>query len=183
MWLMAALTLSAVGAALIQARLPLSHVWAMLDVVIHGCFGAACMVGSMPRLGGGMIVVSGGAGILIDLDHLIAARSADPMAMMSLNARPPAHSLIGVVVLALAVGLLSRWRFAYAALTGMLAHLLWDCVSPPGVVLFYPFLAHTSVVLPVWAVFTGLLSVSLAHWRVGASAGRTAAYTRRLERV
>jgi len=179
-WLLALLVVAAVAVAL-QVRTPISVVWAVLDVAIHGSLAGVCLVCRLPRWGPAPVIAAAAAGILIDLDHLVAARSPDPMAMMSLSTRPPTHSLAGILVLAAATHLFLGWRVAYAAFVGMLAHLLWDCVAEPGVVLLFPFVADRSVVLPVWAAVACLAGLTLFNRplrgaRVGMndSGGRTA---------
>ena len=66
------------------------------------------------------------AALLIDVDHVVAARSARPRATTALSARPRTHSLLtaaGVGCVAWAAG--GPWH-GWAAFAGLGSHLLHD---------------------------------------------------------
>ena len=66
------------------------------------------------------------AGTLIDVDHIVAARSARPRAMLSLETRPRSHTLLGAAALGAACAAAGGPAHGWAAFAGLAAHLLRD---------------------------------------------------------
>lgn len=169
-WLMAAgLGLLWLGAIVLQHRSPPATLWAALDAVAHGAAAGLCTVWLWPAFGARPVLSAMLAGTLIDLDHAVAAHSLDPHRMMSLDARPPTHSLAGAAVF----GVLAWAAFGvidgYAVAIGVLAHLLGDAVEPAGVPFLAPFVAYAQMHVPTWALGLG----------IGLSACASAALARR----
>jgi len=92
------------------------------DPFAHALLAAAVVA----PLGRRAMVTAVVAGTLIDVDHIVAARSARPSAMLSLPTRPRSHALLGTVAAAAlgtaAGGPLHGW----AAFAGLTSHLLRD---------------------------------------------------------
>ncbi len=76
---------------------------------------------------------------LIDIDHLIWARSLSIKRMLNLGGRPAFHSVPAVLAIASIVYLISGSVFITAvSLNSMGSHLIWD-LATGGVKLIYPW--------------------------------------------
>jgi membrane-bound metal-dependent hydrolase YbcI (DUF457 family) len=109
------------------------------------------------------LTLSSSAGLTIDLDHVIAARSIAPERLMGLAARPPSHSLLGTAALALATSSLAGPRLGWGVWVGLTTHLPWDAAAAPGVPLLVPLVANPHVVIPTWAFLVGLAALAVAN--------------------
>ena len=153
----------------LQARLALGLGWALLDVLGHAAVALAIMLWTWPAWGWRPTLVAVLAATLIDLDHVVAAGSLDPARLTSLAARPPAHSLLGTLVLANLGAAFGGPRLGYAAGVGALSHIVRDATAPPGVPLLVPLVDDWHLLLPDWSLL-GLVvalaaaSVLLASW-------------------
>jgi membrane-bound metal-dependent hydrolase YbcI (DUF457 family) len=136
----------------IQARLPLSVEWAVLDEVAHAALALFALVWVQPAWGWRPVLVGIAAATLIDIDHVVAARSILPADMMSLYARPLLHSVLGVVVIANLGAAFGGWRLALAASIGAVTHIARDAIAEPGVPLLVPFVDDWRVILPTWVL-------------------------------
>jgi hypothetical protein len=107
----------------------LSALW---EVFAHGVL-AAFVVGPLAwnspqrwRLLGLAFV----GGIVLDLDHAVAAKSLSPEAMESLSGRPATHSLVFATALALlGFTLTRRWVVAWGIFAILASHLLFDAAG------------------------------------------------------
>jgi len=135
--------------------------WAGLDALAHGAAAGLVAVWLVPGFGTRTLVWGIAAGILIDLDHAVAARSLNPLQMMSLAARPPTHSLLAALALAALVGSLRGWIVGYAVGIGIVAHLLGDAIEPAGVPLLVPFVANPWMRVSVTTLVLGMLVMAL----------------------
>jgi membrane-bound metal-dependent hydrolase YbcI (DUF457 family) len=156
----------------IQARLPLSLAWAVLDELGHASVALVVLIWTRPRWGWRPLVAGMLAATLIDVDHVVAARSLVPAEWMSLHARPLAHSILGVLVIANLGAAFGGWRFGYTAAAGAATHIARDAVAVPGVPLLVPMDGDWRVVVPGWtlpAVIFGLacLSAACTRWAPG----------------
>jgi LexA-binding, inner membrane-associated putative hydrolase len=150
------------GALELQERsAPGQLTWAALDIAVHGAAAGLCAVWLLPGYGWRPLASAIAAGILIDLDHAVAARSLDPLNMMSIGARPPTHSLLAAVLFGIVAGRLLGAVCGYAVAIGMLAHLLGDAVEPPGVPLLVPFVANPTIQVPAGMLIGGMLAMAL----------------------
>ena len=142
------------------------------DPLLHALLAAAVVapLGRRPML---TAVV---AGTLIDVDHVIAARSARPSAMLSLRTRPPSHALLATVAAAAigtaAGGPLHGWA-AYAGLTSHLLRDASDDAAPTP--LLWPW-APARQIGPA-AAAGGIAALALGSWaiRAACAARRTSA--------
>ncbi|GAA4352759.1 hypothetical protein GCM10023185_12740 [Hymenobacter saemangeumensis] len=106
-------------------------------------------------------------GVLIDLDHAIAAGSFDFKAMLSLPGRPLGHSLLVAALVAAALALLLRlWRARYAGwgpfylfLASLLSHIVRDGDTPWA----YPWEAGPIPPAVFWGVFVPLSFLHLGY--------------------
>ncbi len=92
------------------------------DPLLHALLAAAVVapLGRRPML---TAVV---AGTLIDVDHVIAARSARPSAMLALRTRPRSHALLATVAAAALGTAAGGPVHGWAAYAGLTSHLLRD---------------------------------------------------------
>jgi LexA-binding, inner membrane-associated putative hydrolase len=95
---------------------------AAADPFAHALLAAA-VVAPLGRRAMATAVVAGTA---IDVDHVVAARSAHPRAMLSLDTRPRSHTLLGAVALGAAATALGGPVHGWAAFAGLASHLLRD---------------------------------------------------------
>ena len=144
------LTWQAVDA--MQARLTLSVEWAVLDEVAHAALALFVLLWVQPVWGWRPVLVGIAAATLIDIDHVVAARSLLPADMMSLYARPLLHSVLGVLVIANLSAAFGGWRVAVAASIGAITHIARDAIAEPGVPLLVPFSNEWHMILPMWTL-------------------------------
>lgn len=115
----------------------LSAVWAVL------AHGVLCLIAVAPvvwrsrhRLGYGLLAFFGGS--LIDLDHFVAAGTANLHTIETLSGRPDTHSLVFVTALTLVALLVTRRPVAaWSVFAVNLAHLLFDAAGG-GEHILYP---------------------------------------------
>jgi membrane-bound metal-dependent hydrolase YbcI (DUF457 family) len=103
-------------------------------------------------------------GIVLDLDHAIAAGSLSPGAMEELGRRPPTHSLLFALALSLlGLALFRSRRLAWGIFAVLASHLLFDAAGD-GVRWLYPLAEPESI---PWAVCpVGILALFAASWIV-----------------
>jgi hypothetical protein len=161
--LVTALLLIWLGALELQEHsAPGQLTWAALDVLVHGSTAGLCAVWLLPGFGWRPFIAAIAAGVFIDLDHAVAARSLDPLKMMSLAARPPTHSLLAAVLVGIVAGRLLGRVCGYAVGIGIVAHLLGDAIEPAGVPLLVPFVANPRLQVSVSVLIGGMLVMALA---------------------
>jgi hypothetical protein len=92
------------------------------DPFVHALLAAAVVV----PLGRRAMVTAVVAGTVIDVDHIVAARSVRPAAMIGLRTRPRSHALLATAAAA-AVGTAAGGPVhGWAAFAGLASHLLRD---------------------------------------------------------
>lgn len=147
-------------------------IMALLDIPING-LTALFVVAPLilrpfrPRLA----LLALAAGILLDLDHAVAARSIHLEDMLSLQARPIAHSLGFVVLASLLAGLIARRVVVgWVVIAALSSHLMRD-MALGGVRLYYP--AEGVSRIPYPSYLAGLLLLLLISFVIrGISAKR-----------
>ena len=147
---------------------------AAADPFAHALLAAA-VVAPLGRRAMATAVVAGTA---IDVDHVVAARSAHPRAMLSLDTRPRSHTLLGAVALGGAATALGGPVHGWAAFAGLASHLLRDASDDAAPTpLAWP-LASPRQIGRSRAV-AGIAALALGSWalsrRGAASAGPSAA--------
>jgi membrane-bound metal-dependent hydrolase YbcI (DUF457 family) len=132
-----------------------------LDLACH--LGTACVV-TLPVLPNtehkrqfGLIAL--GSAVLLDLDHVLAARSLAVNSWMTMPSRPPTHSFGTMILLAWATERLNPGkRLWLAVLLGIGSHLLRD-LSTGGAPLWHP---RRVITWPAPAVFLTLIALTIA---------------------
>ena len=150
----------------LQARLGLGLGWALLDEVAHAAVALSIMLWTWPAWGWRPTAVAVLAATLIDVDHAVAAGSLDPARLTSLAARPPAHSLLGVLALANLGAAFGGSRLGYAAGVGALSHIVRDATAPPGVPLLVPFTDEWHLLLPGWSLLGLVVALAATNVRL-----------------
>ena len=95
---------------------------AATDPVAHVLLAAAVVA----PLGRGAVRTAVVAGTVIDVDHIVAARSAWPRALIGLETRPRSHALLGAVALGAVGTAAGGITHGWAAFAGLASHLLRD---------------------------------------------------------
>ena len=95
---------------------------AATDPVAHALLAAAVVA----PLGRGAVRTAVVAGTVIDVDHIVAARSAWPRALIGLETRPRSHALLGAVALGAVGTAAGGITHGWAAFAGLASHLLRD---------------------------------------------------------
>jgi membrane-bound metal-dependent hydrolase YbcI (DUF457 family) len=109
-------------------------------------------------------------GVVVDLDHAVAAQDISPRAMEHLAHRPDTHSLPIAVALTLAAFVLTRNRLvAWSVFAVIVAHLLFDAAGGNEYWLF-PLKDPDSI--PWLACPTGLGLLTLGSWALVRRADR-----------
>jgi hypothetical protein len=128
-------------------------------------------------LGRGPLRTAVAAGTLIDVDHVIAARSARPERMISLRTRPRSHALLAAAAAAAVGGAAGGGVHGWAAFAGLLSHLLYDASDDAAPTpLLWPLAPARQIGRRRAAA--GIAALALASWaisRAAAGAGRSSA--------
>jgi hypothetical protein len=114
-------------------------------------------------------------GVLIDLDHAVAAGSFDFKAMLSLPGRPVGHSLLVAGLVAGTLGLALRWhdgRYAnwgpfYLFFASLVSHIARDGVTPWA----FPFTASPIPKEVFFGIFIPLTGLHLLYGARSAKIG------------
>ena len=121
-------------------RSEISRVRIYSDPLQHAAIAAVVVAPLAPRAPRGVLTTAVAAALLIDLDHVIAARSVRARHTTGLDRRPVSHSLLAAALAAALVtaraGPLHGWA-AFAALGSHLLHDAGDTAAPTP--LLWPF--------------------------------------------
>jgi len=145
---------------------------AAADPVIHALVAAAVVA----PLGRAAVTTAVAAGTLIDVDHPLAARSARPAAMLSLDTRPRSHCLLATVAVGAAGAVAGGPVHGWAAFAGLASHLLRDAADDAAPTpLLWPWAAPRQIgrgraLAGIAALAAGSYVVS--RW-AGSASGRT----------
>jgi membrane-bound metal-dependent hydrolase YbcI (DUF457 family) len=139
------------------------------DPFAHGLLAGA-VAAPLARGGGrGPVVTAVVAGTLIDVDHVVAARSLRPVTWVTLGGRPRAHTLLLAVGAGGVVGLLGGRTHGWAAFGGLASHLLRDASDPGGAPILWPLSGRRHI--PRAAYGAGIAGLVLGSWLVSRSSG------------
>jgi hypothetical protein len=130
---------------------------AYFDPLLHGLVSAAVVA----PLGRRAQVASVAAGLVIDLDHAVAARSFQVDKMWTMPVRPPTHSVTVAVASGGVVGALAGPSYGWATFAGLLSHVLRDAVEAKTHVL-WPWSPRDRV--SERAFVAGTAALALASW-------------------
>ena len=137
---------------------------AATDPFAHAALAAAVTA----PLGRAAMLTAVMAGTAIDVDHVVAARSLRPSAMLTLRERPPSHTLLGPLVAGAAGALAGGPVHGWAAFAGLASHLLRDASDDAAPTpLLWPFLAPRQIGRRRAAV--GIAALALGSWLVRTS--------------
>src|SRR4051812_31704205 len=93
------------------------------DPLQHAAIAAAVAAPLVPRAGRGVLVTAVAAATVIDVDHVVAARSLRVKATTSLSTRPRTHSLLTAVGAGAAVTAAAGPAHGWAAFGALASHL------------------------------------------------------------
>jgi membrane-bound metal-dependent hydrolase YbcI (DUF457 family) len=149
------------------------HLAAAADPFAHALLAA----GVVAPLGRGAMRTAVVAGTLIDVDHVIAARSPRPSAMLSLRHRPRSHALLATVAAAALGTAAGGPVHGWAAFAGLTSHLLRDAADDAAATpLLWPFRPPRQIGRARATV--GIAALAACSWAIswaGRGAGRTSA--------
>lgn len=129
------------------------------DPLVHGVYAAAVLAPLAKRGQWRPLVAGVVAGMLIDVDHAVSARSLRPSDLWSLPARPRAHSLILATAASVAAWRAAGSRYGWAVFAGLWSHLLRDATDASGTPVLWPVSRRDR--LPRWAFATGVVALTL----------------------
>ena len=132
---------------------------AYADPVLHALVAAAA---ALP-LGRRPLAAAVAASVLIDVDHVVAARSIEPAALWTLARRPPSHSAAAAVASGALVGAVGGPRYGWAAFGGLLSHVLRDAVEGKTPLL-WPWASRERV--PERVLLLGSAGLMLGSWAI-----------------
>ena len=139
---------------------------AAADPFAHALVAAAVAA----PLGRRAIVTAVVAGTAIDVDHVVAARSARPRAMLSLDTRPRSHTLLGAVAAGAAGAAAGGPVHGWAAFAGLASHLLRDAADDAAPTpLLWPLAAPRQIGRKRAAA--GIAALALVSWLLSVGAG------------
>lgn len=162
------------GDALVYAwpeSIPTTY-WALLDPLVHAVLALAVVspLFARPEVSAHLIrwiIIAGSVAVLIDVDHFFAARSLSLEDALNLDARPIAHSLLFVLVAALATFALTRQTSATFLIgIALLSHILRDA-SHGGIPFFWPLRGNLEISIPLYfcaQIGLGLIAAYLSGW-------------------
>jgi hypothetical protein len=142
------------------------------DPFVHALLAAAVVA----PLGRRAMVTAVVAGTVIDVDHIVAARSARPAALLGLEFRPRSHALLGTLAAAALGTAAGGPTHGWAAFAGLASHLLRDASDDAAATpLLWPFrpprqIGRVPAVIGVTALVMGSWALSR---RASARAGGT----------
>ena len=144
---------------------------AAADPFAHALLAAAVAA----PLGRRAVVTAVMAGTAIDVDHVVAARSLRPGAMLTMATRPRSHALLATAVAAGAGAVAGGPVHGWAAFAGLGSHLLRDASdSGAPTPLLWPWRPARQIPRR-WAA-AGVAALALGSWfvsrRAAAAAGR-----------
>lgn len=136
----------------------------LFDGLCHAGTALAVALPALPyvRDPAGFLRVAVSSAVLIDLDHVVSARSMRLTRCMTLDQRPPSHSVLAPLALAvIAERLRPEQHFGLGALLGLGSHLLRD-LGTGGAPLLHP---RRIITIPyrVTVPLLGLLAISSRH--------------------
>jgi membrane-bound metal-dependent hydrolase YbcI (DUF457 family) len=140
------------------------------DPFAHGLLAGAVAA----PLGRGPVMTAVAAGTLIDVDHLVAARSLRPITWITLGGgRPRAHTLLLAVGAGGVAGVLGGRAHGWAAFGGLASHLLRDASDRSGAPILWPLSGRRRISRSAYGA--GIAGLALGSWLVSRSSGASGA--------
>jgi membrane-bound metal-dependent hydrolase YbcI (DUF457 family) len=145
---------------------------ACVDPFAHGLLAGAVAAPLARSTGRGPLVTAVVAGTLIDVDHVVAARSLRPVTWLTLGGRPRAHSLVLAVGVGSVAGVVAGPAHGWAAFGGLASHLLRDASDSGGAPILWPVSGRRRI--PRTAYAAGIAGLALGSWVVSRASGASA---------
>jgi membrane-bound metal-dependent hydrolase YbcI (DUF457 family) len=139
------------------------------DPFAHGLLAGAVAAPLVRSAGRGPVMTAVLAGTLVDVDHLVAARSLRPITWITLGGRPRAHTLLLAVGAGGVAGLLAGRAHGWAAFGGLASHLLRDASDYSGAPILWPLSGRRHI--PRSAYGAGIAGLAVGSWLVSRSSG------------
>jgi membrane-bound metal-dependent hydrolase YbcI (DUF457 family) len=137
-----------------------------VDPLAHGLLAGVVAAPLARGRGRGPVVTAVVAGTLIDVDHLVAARSLRPVRWLTLGGRPRAHTMTLAVATGGIAAAVGGPAHGWAAFGGLASHLLRDASDAGG----------TPILWPVSGTYAaGVAGLALGSWLVSRASGAGAA--------
>jgi membrane-bound metal-dependent hydrolase YbcI (DUF457 family) len=106
-------------------------------------------------------------GVLIDIDHIIAARSFDPAAMVALLERPISHSVLFSILFSLLFSFIlksdNKFFVFYLCFISLICHVFRDAIDSNNTPWAYPFYSYP-IPQSLFMVVFGVVSVGHLWW-------------------
>jgi membrane-bound metal-dependent hydrolase YbcI (DUF457 family) len=141
----------------------------LADPFLHAGFAALVLAPTVRRSGWGPLRAGIAAGLLIDLDHIVAARSLRLEATTGMPTRPRAHNLFLATAGSAAAWRAAGRRYGWAVFAGLWSHLLFDATDDSGAPILWPVARRDRVPRALFvAALAGLAAGSAALGEDGA---------------
>jgi len=138
----------------------------LADPFFHAGFAALVLSPTVRRAGWGPLRAGIAAGLLIDLDHVVAARSIRIEATTGMPTRPRPHNLFLATAASAAAWRTAGRRYGWAVFAGLWSHLLFDATDSSGAPLLWPVAGRDRVPVALFvAALGGLAAASAAESR------------------
>jgi len=144
-----------------------------VDPLAHGLL-AGVVAAPLARGGGrGPVVTAVVAGTLIDVDHVVAARSLRPVRWLTLGGRPRAHTMTLAVAMGGIAAAVGGPAHGWAAFGGLASHLLRDASDAGGTPILWPVSGRRRISRGAYA--GGVAGLALGSWLVSRASGARSA--------
>jgi hypothetical protein len=142
------------------------------DPFVHALLAAAVVA----PLGRRAMATAVAAGTLIDVDHIVAARSARPRALLGLEVRPRSHAFVATAAAAALGAAAGGPVGGWAAFAGLASHLLRDASDDAAPTpLLWPLRPPRQIGRT--AAVAGVATLAMGSWAVSRRASARAAGT------
>lgn len=143
------------------------------DPLAHGLLAGAVAAPLARGRGRGPVVTAVVAGTLIDVDHVVAARSLRPVRWLTLGGRPRAHTMTLAVAMGGIAAAVGGPAHGWAAFGGLASHLLRDASDAGGTPILWPVSGRRQI--PRSAYAAGVAGLAVGSWLVSRASGAEAA--------
>jgi membrane-bound metal-dependent hydrolase YbcI (DUF457 family) len=131
---------------------------ALADPFLHAGFAAAVLAPTVRRAGWGPLRAGIAAGLIIDLDHVVAARSVRVAKTAGMPTRPRPHNLFLATAASAAAWRTAGRKYGWAVFAGLWSHLLFDATDGSGAPLFWPVARRDRVPIVLFLVALAALA-------------------------
>jgi len=136
------------------------------DPFLHAGFAALVLSPTVRRSGWGPLRAGVAAGLIIDLDHIVAARSVRVEKTTGMPTRPRPHNLFLATAASAAAWRAAGRKYGWGVFAGLWSHLLFDATDSSGAPLLWPVAERDRVPLAVFiAALAALMAASESESR------------------